>query len=443
MGIIDNLRHYPAPNDEIIPTVYGLDQGIPVFDTDFYHEGGNWMTDGHGTAISMDSLYSNNSGLTKQEVLEIAHDYLGIDNYLVLEDPEKWVHVDCMAKYLSPDMIMVGQVPTGHKFYADLETKAEYFANQISCYGTPIKVVRVFNPGLPYINSLIMNHKVFVPLTGSQWDDEAIASYEEAMPGYEVHGIFYNQWAPTAALHCRTKEITDRYMLYVHHTPLLDRPAMAQGFAVKAEVIAHSGQALINNTPEVRWSDGGAWNKVAMTHTGGNQYLALIPSQPEGIAIKYYIHAEDGSGRSENHPYIGESGAHSLKVTTLGIDKTALSEEKGGVVEFYLNAGSDKAGRDYFILGSISGTAPGTLLPGGLVLPLNWDVFTDITLLLANSSFMVNFTGKLDGSGMASATLDTLGEMPRGTAGITLSFAALLYTPFDFVSNPVSIQVFE
>jgi len=174
---------------------------------------------------------------------------------------------------------------------------------------------------------------------------------------------------------------------------------MAQGFPIEAEIIAYSGQAFTNGTPYVRWSAGGAWNKVAMIPTSGNLYIAHIPSQPEDTDIKYYIHAEDGSGRSENHPYIGELGAHSFAINTLGINKTALIAEKGGVIEFYLNAGSEKAGRNYIILGSMSGTSPGTSLPGDLVLPLNWDAFTNVTLKLANSSFMKNFNGQLDERG--------------------------------------------
>lgn len=443
MGIADNDNPFPDPNDDIIPLLYGLNQGIPVYETGFKNEGGNWMTDGHGTAISMNWVYECNPGLTYQKIHDIAHDFLGIENYHVLKDPKAWYHVDCMAKYLSPDTIMVAEVPVGHVVYEDLEAKAVYFANQVSCYGTPIKVVRIFSPDQPYTNSLIMNHKVLVPLTGSSWDADAVASYEAAMPGYEVHGILYNKWNPYDALHCRTKEITDRQMLYIHHTPILDRPAGAQGFPVEAEIIAYSGQPFTSGTPEVRWSTGSAWNPVAMTHTGGDQYLANIPWQPEGTLVKYYVHAADGSGRSENHPYIGEPDAHTFTVNTLGIDRNALSAEKGGKIRFFLNAGPDKAGRHYFILGSVSGTAPGHPLPGGLVLPLNWDAFTDLTLLLANGPYMLDFHGQLDASGTTTSLLDTQGKLPRIMEGVTLFFSGLLYSPFDFVSNAVEIKVLQ
>lgn len=42
----------------------------------------------------------------------------------------------------------------------------------------------------------------------SSWDDDAIAVYEEAMPGYEILG-FTGTWQSTDALHCRVRGIPD------------------------------------------------------------------------------------------------------------------------------------------------------------------------------------------------------------------------------------------
>ena len=50
-------------------------------------------------------------------------------------------------------------------------------------------------------------------------DDDALESYEEAMPGYEVLG-FTGSWESTDALHCRAKGVADRGMLYIRHIPL-------------------------------------------------------------------------------------------------------------------------------------------------------------------------------------------------------------------------------
>jgi len=126
---------------------------------------------------------------------------------------------------------------------------------------------------------------------------------------------------------------------------------------------------------------------------------------------------------------------------SLYADATTLSESTGGIVNFTLNSGSTHAGRTYFMLGSVTGTSPGFPLPGGLVLPLNWDIFTGMVFKLANTPAFEDFYGTLDGSGQATAQLDSFGPLPPGGLGVKLYFAYLQYSPFDFVSNPVAIEI--
>ena len=51
-----------------------------------------------------------------------------------------------------------------------------------------------------------------------------------------------------------------------------------------------------------------------------------------------------------------------------------------------------------------------------------------------------NFMGTLDGAGSSNATFDTLAPIP-GAAGLTMHFAYALNNPWDFVSNPVGIEI--
>lgn len=119
-----------------------------------------------------------------------------------------------------------------------------------------------------------------------------------------------------------------------------------------------------------------------------------------------------------------------------------ISQFKGSVTwpPGNLYAGLENAGRNYLMLGSISGTSPGTLLPGGLaVLPLNWDLFTNTIIDMLNSYVFHNFMGHLNGTGTGNATLN-LGPVP-GAAGITMYFAFALNKPWNFTSNPVAIEI--
>ena len=116
---------------------------------------------------------------------------------------------------------MILEVPPSHGQYADLEAAAAYFAGQLSCYGTPYNVVRVYAPGgEPYINSLIVNDHVYVPQMGTTWDGDALTSYETAMPGYTVEGFISGtapNWVSTDAIHCRAKGVPDRNMIFIDH----------------------------------------------------------------------------------------------------------------------------------------------------------------------------------------------------------------------------------
>jgi hypothetical protein len=122
----------------------------------------------------------------------------------------------------------------------------------------------------------------------------------------------------------------------------------------------------------------------------------------------------------------------------LWADTYAIAVSAGAAVDFSLDAGATHALRTYLLLGSLSGTEPGYVLPGGEVLPLNWDVLTDTILLLLGTPWCSNFMGDLDVDGKAGASLNT-GPLDPGLVGVTAHFAFLLGMPFDFTSNAIAV----
>ena len=317
MEVIDFEYNRPyRPNDNAIPSAFASHHGFPLKYMDIVHTGGNYMTDGQGISVSTELVYTENPGLSSHDIDQLVHGYLGVHTYHVYPDPlgEYIEHVDCWAKYLSPKTIMVIEVSPSHSHYTDIEAAADYFENQLSCYGTPYNVVRVYvHLDEPYINSLIVNDKVFVPITGSQYDTGALAAYGAAMPGYEILG-FTGSWQNTDALHCRAKGIPDQHMLYIKHAPLIDDEPFMGGFPLEATIIPYSGENLTND-PLLYWKTTGDWNTVSFTLDNNDSYQAQIPWHPHGTQLYYYIQASDESGRNETHPYIGAPGAHTFTVT--------------------------------------------------------------------------------------------------------------------------------
>lgn len=124
----------------------------------------------------------------------------------------------------------------------------------------------------------------------------------------------------------------------------------------------------------------------------------------------------------------------------LWCDQDSIPASTGGTVEFSLSAGEQFAGRGYLLAGSMSGTSPGTPLPGGQVtIPLNRDWFTDYILANLNNAIFSSFLGTLDGTGRATAWLNT---PPIPTwAGTTMHFAFATMNPYDFASIPLAVEI--
>ncbi len=107
----------------------------------------------------------------------------------------------------------------------------------------------------------------------------------------------------------------------------------------------------------------------------------------------------------------------------------------GGHVAFDLLTGSAHAGETYLLLGSISGTGPGTLLPGGVVLPLNLDYFTLAMATTFNNALFVDNVGALDAvGGGRAAIVAPPGLIPTALVGIDMDFA---YVTWDAAFSPV------
>jgi len=321
-GIVNFPYNRPRPNDNDIPIRVAEMLGIDLYGMNLISTGGNYMTDGMGISASTELVLEENPTLSEQEVDNLVSDYLGIEQYDIVTDPlgDYIKHIDCWGKFLSPGKVIIGQVPESDNRYADFEAAANYFATTNSSLGKPYKVYRVFTPATsypytPYTNSLILNKKVLVPVSGNQWDDEAIASYQEAMPGYEIIGITYSGWIDTDALHCRTKGIADLGMLYIQHVPITGLAPVQDSYELTAEITAASGQPLDSDSVLIYYSiNGGEYFTSTMAHETGKTWTGSITGVDGGDQVSYFLFAKDESGRRATNPYIGQPDPYQFTV---------------------------------------------------------------------------------------------------------------------------------
>ncbi|MCB1282531.1 MAG: chitinase, partial [Salinibacterium sp.] len=82
-----------------------------------------------------------------------------------------------------------------------------------------------------------------------------------------------------------------------------------------------------------------------------------------------------------------------LDSVNLATDTQTVLTGSGGSVHFSLRAGVAHAGRAYFLVPTLSGTSPGTWLPGNRNFPINLDGVSDWPFRPATSGFFGGFAG--------------------------------------------------
>jgi len=321
------------PLDNLINAVFAPFDDLSLLHMGILHEGGNYMADGIHIAASTDLVYTSNNlaGINVDSVREALKDYLGVTEHLTIRCPllPMYIeHIDCWAKFLAPDKIMIASVPPDHVNHQDLEDASEFFGNFKTAWGRPFEVIRVEAPNnQPFTNSLILNNRVFVPIgpwrhssimNGStpEVDMAALQVYSEAMPGYTIIGVPNNTgtpWLSSDGLHCRVKEIAERDIINISHTPLPRSMELSSEIKISAEIRSFSWQTINADSVNLFYSiNGSEFSKKAMTlcYERNDLFTAIISRLSPRDSVAYYIRAMNEMEMFFYHPFIGASMAH-------------------------------------------------------------------------------------------------------------------------------------
>jgi hypothetical protein len=100
--------------------------------------------------------------------------------------------------------------------------------------------------------------------------------------------------------------IADAGLLHIRHIPIFGTRPCEQDYTLEADIYNSSHQPVIADSVLIRYRVNGGPEQVApMTHSSGRHYTGLIPRQPAGSTIRYYLTAADQSGRHACAPFIG------------------------------------------------------------------------------------------------------------------------------------------
>jgi agmatine deiminase len=348
--------------------VIGAAEGIAVYSTtsapyDLVHTGGNFMSDGAGTAFSSELVLEENgpNGEFNQTVRDeasvdaIMQQFMGISNYIKMTAlPFDGInHIDMHMKLLDEETLLVGEFPVGQSDGPQLEMNLEgIMADEVSVYGDPFRLVRIpmpsstsgnYPPNASYrtfANNVFINGTVLVPTYRTEYDTIGLRILNEQLPGYRIIGIDcdseQNIIAQSGAIHCITKTIGVRDPLLIRHQRLVDTQNSSTPYPVEAYIRHRSGIA----TATIFWStapDGPFWT-VPMAPAGDGIWQGAIPAQAGGTIVYYYIHAEAISGKEQVRPIVAPNGYWSFRVT--GLPTGVAESEVLRITEVFPNPAS-------------------------------------------------------------------------------------------------------
>ncbi len=374
-ALSDWIYNRPRPNDDVMPSAHASLLNLPIYITntgtnDLVNTGGNFMSDGLGTAFASDLILDENapgnpygvSAKTEAEIDAIMNAYLGIDRYIKMPTLPYDVihHIDMHMKLLDEETLLVSQYPPGVADGPQIEANIEeVVTNYPSVFGTPYKVEWIPAPpsssGLypdnggyyrTFTNAVFINKTVLVPTYRPEVDEPALARWQELLPGYNIVGIDVdnageNLISLLGAIHCITHTVGVDEPLWIVHQPVDEA---AQGAMVSIDARIEHSSGIQEAT--VYWREGsGDFIAAPMTAIGNDVWSTdLVMPNTAGL-IDYYIEATANSGKTLARPLVAPQGFWTINVGNLSLNdfdsrkyiSGAVPNPTSGAVEFRLN----------------------------------------------------------------------------------------------------------
>ena len=200
----------------------------PLEQIDFVLEGGSIESDGEGTILTTSTCLCNpnrNGGLTKQEIEEKLHTYLGakrvlwLDHgYLAGDDTDS--HIDTLARFVNKTTIMYVKCEDKEdEHYKELKKMETQLQSFTTTEGKPYRLIPLpmceakYNDKkerLPatYANFLITNDALIYPTYEDKNDTKAGEIFKEVFPDKEIIPVNCLKLIEQGgSLHCSTMQI--------------------------------------------------------------------------------------------------------------------------------------------------------------------------------------------------------------------------------------------
>lgn len=365
---IDWIYNRPRYQDDSLARQLSRSTGIPLVETnqaplDLVHTGGNYMSDGLGTAFSsllvMDENGPENefgfSNHSEAEVDSIMGIYMGTKVYPKMQTlPYDAIHhIDMHMKILDEQNILVGKYANDVADGAQINANVDYIlSNYKNSFGKPYQIHYMPMPPGPngkypnqngdyrtYTNSVFVNKTLIVPFYDVKYDTTAQRIYEELLPGYTIAGINCNKIIPSlGAIHCITKEVgtSDPLMIAVDGVlPIIDSKVEEERI-VRAIVKNRSGIDKVYMYYQLDEASA-PFDSVEMflEAVETSTYVATIPEFSKWA--RYYIKGSAISGKTITRPMTAPEGYFATRTNFVSSNKSVYPDDH---IEVYPNPAS-------------------------------------------------------------------------------------------------------
>ncbi len=335
--IVDWIYNRPRPQDDAIPASIANYFGLDMYETTtnpwaLVHTGGNYFSDGFGTAFSEKLILDENQSLSTAMIDSIMKMFMGIERYIKLTNlPYDGIHhIDMHMKLLDEETLLVGEFPAGTSDGPQIEANLQYIlSNYNSVYGTPYKIVRIPMPPSTsgsyapsayyrtYSNGVFANKTYLLPTYYQQYDTTAIRILEENMPGYKIIPINSNSIIPASgAIHCITHSVGVPDPLLISHQAYPDTTSNISSYQINAKIMHRSGISQAKVYYRIDTSQTFSSANMTLTDTINHIWTGSIPQQSSGDTIKYYIDATANSGKTLQRPITAPEGFWKFNIST-------------------------------------------------------------------------------------------------------------------------------
>lgn len=309
-AIVDHIYNRNRPFDDVLPAYIAQTRNHAIYDLDLVHGGGNFHLDSIGRSYVTRLVTNENPDKTEQEIHDLWAEYQNVDTTFFnpySQAVDSTQHIDMWMQVIDDDKVIVSDWPLEPGSQQD--NIADGAAATLATRGyTVYRIPAVRSGGTHYTftNVVLCNGIVMIPSytnpTASQYNDDALAVFQNALPSKTIYQI-PSQAIVTAAgvLHCIVMHIPEP-LGGVHPTAYLKNlrggEALTPGEVVDIRWISDDDQAVTSVDLKLSTNGGASYDWTIVHGTAADGLYSWTVPDLDSAQARIQVVVHDASGNS-------------------------------------------------------------------------------------------------------------------------------------------------